>query len=145
MEQIIESKFFLDWEIKMINELDNKDGKITAIGSYAEHFAEKEINHDVIVTTKLANILIKYENSIASKIVFYIIKNIRYLSNNIKLNSDLLLMKDISFTKAINYLEENNILYKYKDDIYVVNHNYILKGDPFNFLVTYNYIHVYGK
>lgn len=85
----------------------------------------------------------QFYDSATKTLLFYIMTNIKYYSNYIVISypNDELLRSIISrsclFTAINKLIKENVLMNTTKKGLYIVNHNYIFKGDIIKFIEVY--------
>jgi hypothetical protein len=139
--KILITPFYINSE-RIINDVVEKESvKISLINRYKENEPKLIIN-DIVFKIILDNNF----NGL-SRLLLYIINNISINTNKIIIDFNDNNIKDISVSDIeLNYLidklEEYNIIRRTTiNNIYIVNHNIIFRGDIENFIKGYTIIH----
>ncbi len=137
VKEIIPTPFFINEELKEKDIANNMDARVRVVQSFYKRHGYAQLGES------LNNYIISNCNSIVLiKLIHYIAKTIKFTSNKIVLSSTNKEISNIVGTRHLSYyidkLEEQYIIRRTtKQNVYVVNHEMIFKGNYSEFINAY--------
>ena len=137
VKEIIPTPFFINREFEEKDIINNVDTRIRVVQSFYKRHGYAQFGES------LNNYIISNCNSIVLiKLIHYIAKTIKFTSNKIVLSSSNKEINDIvgtrNLSRYIDELEKQYIIRRTtKQNVYVVNHEMIFKGNYSEFITEY--------
>lgn len=136
-KEIVPSPFYINGELEDKDIISNSARRIRVIQSFYKRNGYAQLSN------QLLNYMQNFCTSpITLKLIFYISRNIKFTSNKIILNNNTIEIKNIvgerNLVHYTKILEEQNIVRRTnKQNVYVVNHEMIFKGNFSDFINSY--------
>lgn len=137
VKEIIPTPFFINREFEEKDIVNNMDTRIRVVQSFYKRHGYAQLGESI------NNYIISNCNSIVLiKLIHYIAKTIKFTSNKIVLSSTNKEISDIvgtrNLSRYIDELEKQYIIRRTtKQNVYVVNHEMIFKGNYSEFITEY--------